>query len=81
MDGKSRWADNIMIERRFLSLKIAQIYFNDMICQGGRKLINDYVEEYYSIRPYEALNYKVPDEVFMAVLQLSIILCYVTPKI
>jgi putative transposase len=29
MDGKSRWADNIMIERWFRSLKTEEIYINE----------------------------------------------------
>ena len=65
MDGKSRWADNIIIERWFRSLKTEQIYPNEYDSPRElRKLINDYVEVYNSIRPHEALNYKVPDEVF-----------------
>ena len=30
MDGKSRWADNIMIERWFRSLKTELIYINEL---------------------------------------------------
>ena len=29
MDGKSRWADNVMIERWFRSLKTEEIYLNE----------------------------------------------------
>ena len=29
MDGKSRWADNIMIERWFRSLKTEMVYINE----------------------------------------------------
>ena len=29
MNGKSRWADNIMIERWFHSLKTEELYFNE----------------------------------------------------
>ena len=36
MDGKSRWADNIMIGRWFRSLKTEQIYPNEVsIAQGA----------------------------------------------
>ena len=65
MDGKSRWADNIMIERWFRSLKTEQIYPNEYDSPRElRKLINDYVDTYNSLRPHEALDYKVPDEIF-----------------
>ena len=65
MDGKSRWADNIMIERWFRSLKTEQIYPNEYDSPRElRKLINDCVGTYNSLRPHEALDYKVPDEIF-----------------
>lgn len=65
MDGKSRWADNIMIERWFRSLKTEQIYINEY---GSPKelriLINDYVKNYNAVRPHEALSYQCPDDVY-----------------
>lgn len=65
MDGKSRWADNIMIERWFRSLKTETLYPNEYATPRElRQLINKYVKEYNTIRPHEALNYKVPDDVY-----------------
>lgn len=65
MDGRSRWADNIMIERWFRSLKTEQLYPNEYRTPRElRQLINQYVEDYNSIRPHEALGYKVPDEFY-----------------
>lgn len=65
MDGKSRWADNIMIERWFRSLKTEQIYPNEYkIPRELRTLINRYIDEYNQIRPHEALDYRVPDAVY-----------------
>ena len=65
MDGKSRWADNIMIERWFRSLKTEQIYPNEYHSPRElRKLINEYVNSYNKERPHEALGYKVPDAVY-----------------
>ena len=65
MDGKSRWADNIMIERWFRSLKTEQIYPNEYHSPRElRKLINEYVDAYNKERPHEALGYKVPDAVY-----------------
>lgn len=65
MDGKSRWADNIMIERWFRSLKTEQIYPNEYHSPKElRKLIGDYVHAYSMERPHEALEYAVPDAVY-----------------
>ncbi len=65
MDGKSRWADNIMIERWFRSLKTEQIYPNEhQSPKELRKLIGDYVHAYNTKRPHEALEYAVPDAVY-----------------
>lgn len=65
MDGRIRWADNIMIERWFRSLKTEQLYPNEYRTPRElRQLINQYVEDYNSIRPHEALGYKVPDEFY-----------------
>lgn len=65
MDGRSRWADNIMIERWFRSLKTEEIYINEY--HSPRELkqaIEKYVSKYNSERPHEALGYKTPDAVF-----------------
>lgn len=63
--GKSRWADNIMIERWFRSLKTEQIYPNEYHSPKElRKLIGDYVHAYNTERPHEALEYAIPDTVY-----------------
>ena len=59
MDGRSRWADNIMIERWFRSLKTEQLYPNEYHSPRElRQLINTYADDYNNIRPHEALGYK-----------------------
>ena len=67
MDGKSRWADNIMIERWFRSLKTELIYINEFHSPRdlGRS-IRDYINDYNSLRPHEALDYATPDAVYYA---------------
>ena len=65
MDGRSRWADNIMIERWFRSLKTEEIYINEY--HSPRELkqaLEKYIAKYNSERPHEALEYKTPDTVF-----------------
>lgn len=65
MDGRSRWADNIMIERWFRSLKTEQIYPNEYKSPRElRQLINAYIDDYNNIRPHEALDYKAPNDVY-----------------
>lgn len=67
MDGKSRWADNIMIERWFRSLKTELIYINEF--HTPRELgqaIRGYISDYNSIRPHQALDYATPDAVYQA---------------
>ena len=65
MDGKSRWADNIMIERWFRSLKTEEIYLNEYHSPRElRQALERYVTDYNSVRPHEAIGYKTPDEVF-----------------
>ena len=67
MDGRSRWADNIMIERWFRSLKTELIYINEYRSPKAlRKAIHSYVEEYNTLRPHEALGYATPNEVYLA---------------
>ncbi len=65
MDGKSRWADNIMIERWFRSLKVEEIYPNEYNTPRElRKAIRAYIEQYNAVRLHEALDYKTPRSVF-----------------
>ena len=65
MDGKSRWADNIMIERWFRSLKTEKIYINEYNSPKAlRKDLADFILEYNDIRPHQALGYETPSKVF-----------------
>ena len=67
MDGKSRWADNIMIERWFRSLKTELIYINEF--RNPRELrreIGSYIRAYNDLRPHESLGYSTPNEVFQS---------------
>ena len=67
MDGKSRWADNIMIERWFRSLKTELIYINELPSPRALgQAIRSYISDYNSIRPHEALDYATPDAVYYA---------------
>ena len=72
MDGKSRWADNIMIERWFRSLKTEYIYINEFRTPKElRRGIADYIDTYNNIRPHAALDNATPEEVYSACFSLS----------
>ncbi len=65
MDGKSRWADNIMIERWFRSLKTEEIYVNEYANPKAlRKAIATYIQTYNNERPHEALENRTPNAVY-----------------
>ena len=67
MDGKSRWADNIMIERWFRSLKTELIYINEFRTPRElRQSIRSYIDDYNRLRPHESLDYTTPDAVYYA---------------
>ena len=67
MDGKSRWADNIMIERWFRSLKVEEIYPNEYANPRElRRAIARYINEYNTLRPHEALDNRTPASVYYA---------------
>ena len=67
MDGKSRWADNIMIERWFRTLKTEKIYLNEYHSPKElRKDISEFIQEYNDVRPHEVLAYTTPSALFAA---------------
>ena len=67
MDGKSRWADNIVIERWFRSLKTELIYINEFRSPRElRQSIRSYIDDCNRLRPHEALDYATPDAIYYA---------------
>lgn len=63
MDGRSRWADNIMIERWFRSMKTEKIYLNEYHSPKSlRRDVAGFIEEYNEIRPHEAIDYMTPSQ-------------------
>ena len=65
MDGKSRWADNIMIERWFHSFKYEEAYltqYNNI--KEAREVIGRYIHSYKFERCHSALDYKTPAECY-----------------
>jgi len=73
MDGKSRWADNIMIERWFRSLKCESLYISEYETPKElRRLVRDYITEYNTVRPHKALDYRTPEDVYTGCFALRV---------
>ena len=72
MDGKSRWADNIMIERWFRSFKYEEAYltqYNNI--KEARKAIGKYIHIYNFERHHSALNYQSPASAYYPALLID----------
>ena len=65
MDGRGRWADNIMIERWFRSLKHEEVYLTSyQNMREARECIGRYIHTYNFERFHSALNGRTPAEAF-----------------
>lgn len=71
MDGKSRWADNIMIERWFRSFKYEEVYLTEYNnIREAREAITRYIHTYNFERKHSAIGYETPAERYYPVLLL-----------
>lgn len=69
MDGKSRWADNIMIERWFRTLKYDEVYLKDYEnIRDARRQIGDFIYKYNFEKLHSALGYQTPAENYYSAL-------------
>lgn len=65
MDGKSRWADNIMIERWFRTFKYDEAYLTQYAnIREARSCIAKYIHTYNFGRCHSAIGHKRPGEVY-----------------
>lgn len=65
MDGKSRWADNIMIERWFRSFKYEEVYLTEYKnMKEAREAIKRYIQVYNFERKHSAIGYVTPAEMY-----------------
>ena len=65
MDGKGRYADNILLERLWRTVKYEEVYLKAY--SGGREAkagLDAYFHFYNNQRPHQALGYRTPAEVF-----------------
>ena len=71
MDGKSRWADNIMIERWFRSLKYEEVYLMSYRSpKEARQRIGEYIRKYNFVRCHSSLGYGIPAHSYFPALLL-----------
>lgn len=72
MDGKSRWADNIMIERWFRSFKYEEVYLTEYVnLKEAREAIGRYIYTYNFERCHQAINNQRPAEVYYPAMLLD----------
>lgn len=72
MDGKSRWADNIMIERWFRSLKYEEVYLTQYEnIRQARTAISRYIHTYNFERHHSAIDYNTPASYYYPALLLD----------
>ena len=72
MDGKSRWADNIMIERWFRSFKYEEAYLTEYAnLKEAREAIGRYIYTYNFERCHQSIGNKRPAEVYYPVMLLD----------
>ena len=65
MDGKSRWADNIMIERWFRTFKYEEAYLTEYSnIKTAREEIHKYIHTYNFERRHSAIEYHTPAEMY-----------------
>ena len=72
MDGKSRWADNVMIERWFRSFKHEEAYltqYNNI--KEARQAIHNYIRTYNYERCHSAIGNIPPAEAYLPAMLLE----------
>ena len=72
MDGKSRWADNVMIERWFRSFKHEEAYltqYNNI--KEARQAIRNYIRTYNYERCHSAIGDIPPAEAYFPAMLLD----------
>ena len=61
MDGKTRWVDNVIVERRPRSLKSECLRLGEYETPAElRRPIRDYVDRYNNARRHQSLGYEMP---------------------
>lgn len=65
MDGKGRWADNIIIERFWRTLKHEHVFLHSFnTINDAKKSISQFIDLYNYERLHQSLDYKTPSEIY-----------------
>lgn len=65
MDGKSRWADNVIVERWFRTYKYEEVFLNDYKnLKEARIAVAAYIHTYNYLRYHSSLDNKAPAQVY-----------------
>ena len=65
MDGKGRYHDNIFVERLWRTVKYEEVYLKAYAnASEARRELGAWFRFYNDQRPYQALTYRTPAEVF-----------------
>ncbi len=72
MDGKGRWVDNVLVERRWRSVKYEEVYLNayGSIAEGNGRLAV-YFDFSNRIRPHQSLDRMTPDAAYFGALPMK----------
>jgi putative transposase len=67
MDGKGRWVDNVFVERLWRSVKYEEIYLHaHETVREVNAALRRYFAFYNARRPHQSLDYRTPDERYLA---------------
>ncbi len=66
MDGKSRWADNVLVERWFRTFKYEEMYLTEWASpREARAAIGRYIEKYNNERCHSSVGSVPPAEAYL----------------
>ena len=72
MDGKSRWADNIMIERWYRAFKYEEAYLREYHnIREVRESVRQYIHTYNFERKHSAIGYQTPASLYYPALLID----------
>ena len=65
MDGKGRWADNVICERLWRTLKYEWLFVREYASPDELwESLVEFQRQYNSKRPHQGLDYETPDAVY-----------------
>ena len=65
MDGRARWADNVLMERTWRSMKYEHFFMKEWLnLEELKEGTEKFVRFFNSERPHQGLGYRTPDEVY-----------------